>query len=72
MEFYAREFEGWGAWAAAPLFLLPFFLSFIVTAASVGRAFTELRSGGLRWETFFLICIAASPMAWLAIRRYVV
>ena len=27
---YVRQFEGWGAWAAAPLLIPPFILSFIM------------------------------------------
>ena len=34
-QFYASQLEGWGRWAAAPLFLVPLILSAILVAIGV-------------------------------------
>ena len=72
VELYARNFDGWGAWATAPLFLLPLVLSLAITAAGAGDTFSEVRSGNLRTSTLIFTAFAASPLAWLMLRRYFV
>ncbi len=72
VELYARNFDGWGAWATAPLFLLPMVLSLAIAAAGARDVFSELRSGGPRSATLILTTVAVSPFAWLMVRRYFV
>jgi len=68
---YARavvgEYEGWGAWAAAPLLLVPV----VASALFVGAALLLLtRSGGLRsgWPDWIALGVAALPLLWIAVR----
>jgi hypothetical protein len=70
VEVYARGFDGWGAWAAAPLFLLPFLLSLAVGAAGLIQCFSEKRAGELRASTVVYTVIAILPIAWLLMRRH--
>ncbi len=70
VELYARGFDGWGAWATAPLFLPPLILSLAIAAAGARDAFSEARSGSPRTSTLVYTAFAASPFAWLMVRRY--
>jgi hypothetical protein len=72
IELYARNFDGWGAWATAPLFLLPFGLSLAIAGAGAHQAFSELRSSAARSSTFLFTAVAAAPIAWLLVRRHFV
>ena len=69
VEFYARGFDGWGAWATAPLFLLPLIASVVITAAGAYDTFREVRSRRLRTSTLVFTAIAVSPLVWLLVRR---
>lgn len=72
VEIYARTFEGWGAWATAPLFLLPLVVSLAIAGGGVCQFFAELRSGHIRLPTVVCTLAAACPVLWLMVRRYVV
>jgi hypothetical protein len=72
VELYARNFDGWGAWAAAPLFLAPFFLSLAVGGVGVSRIFAEHRAGCVQASTVVSTGIALLPLAWLLVRRHFV
>ncbi len=72
VEVYARSFDGWGAWATGPLFLLPLFLSVAISAAGARDVFSELRSGGTRRSTLLFTAVAVAPTAWLMMRRHFV
>lgn len=73
-EYWIRDYDGWGAWAAAPVLILPGLLSLAFTAAFVacllGARHHEGQGGGTAWLAPALI--AAVPMMWLALRRYLV
>ena len=72
VELYARNFDGWGAWATAPLFLLPLLLSLAIGAAGAGDVFREARSGNSRISTLIFTAVALSPFAWFMVRRFFV
>jgi hypothetical protein len=72
VELYVRGYDGWGAMASAPLFLLPFALSLAITGAGALRGFLEQRAGALRKSTLVCTGIAALPIAWLLVRRHFV
>jgi hypothetical protein len=72
VEIYARGFEGWGAWAAAPLFLLPLLLSLVIGGAGAVQCWSEIRAGSLRPSTVVSTGVAALPLAWLLVRRHLV
>ncbi|MGV7220931.1 MAG: hypothetical protein ACQ9MH_05370 [Nitrospinales bacterium] len=52
LSIYVSRYEGWGAWAAAPMLLPPVFLSFIMLITGVG--FT-IHSRKLRESTVSLV-----------------
>ena len=72
VELYARNFDGWGAWATAPLFLLPLVLSLAIAAAGARDAFSQTRSDAPRTSTAVYMIVALVPFAWLMVRRYFV
>ena len=72
IELYVGNFDGWGAWAAAPLFLVPLVLSVAVAGAGATRCVLELRSGSPRPSSVVFTVVAALPIFWLLVRRYVV
>ncbi len=71
-EVYVSNFDGMGAWAAAPLFLLPMFLSLVITAAGVLQGALEWRQGTARASTAVFTVVALVPLLWLLVRRFVV
>jgi hypothetical protein len=72
VELYAGKFDGWGAWAAAPLFILPFVLGLVVTAAGCAQCEQERRAKSLRGSSIAFTLIAALPLLWIFVRRHVV
>jgi hypothetical protein len=71
VEFYVRNFDGWGAWSTAPLFLLPLILSVVIAGVGIIQLFLELRARAVRSSTVFFIAMALIPFLWLLIRRHV-
>jgi len=43
VELYASRFDGWGAWATGPLFLLPLILSLILSITGAVESIVEIR-----------------------------
>ncbi len=72
VEVYARGFDGWGAWATAPLFVLPFCVALMVSAVGAYEAVCEYRHERLRRSTMLVTAVAAFPIFWLLVRRYFV
>ena len=70
-EVYVSNFDGMGAWAAAPLFLLPLFLSIVISGAGLMRCLLGLRRGTLPIVGVLLTAVAAAPLLWLLVRRFV-
>ena len=48
IEVYASGFDGWGAWAMAPLFLVPLVLSLVIAGPGVIQCVLELRERSSR------------------------
>lgn len=71
-EVYVSHFDGRGAWAAAPLFLVPLFLSVVIAGAGVIHCIVELRNRSRLASSVLLTIVAALPVLWLLVRRYVV
>ena len=71
-EAYVSNFDGMGAWAAAPLFLLPLFLSLVIATAGSVHCAIEWRRGAGRLSTIVLTVVALLPLLWLLVRRFVV
>ena len=72
IEVYVSGFDGWGAWAAAPLFLVPLVLSLAIAGAGVVQCILELRAGCTRFSSIVFTVLAGLPLLWLLVRRYVV
>ena len=71
VEFYARNFDGWGEWATAPLFLLPLVFSVTIAGTGAVKLFLEFRNGSVRSLTMISIAVSLIPFLWLLVRRYV-
>lgn len=71
VEAYARGFDGWGAWATAPLFLLPLALSVAIAGAGAVQCILEVRAGTARTSSAVYTAVAAVPLVWLIVRRHV-
>jgi hypothetical protein len=72
VEAYARTFDGWGAWATAPLFLIPLVLGAVIGGVGVVKTLLDLRAGVLDRSTVASTILALSPVAWLLVRRHLV
>lgn len=72
IEIYASNFDGWGAWATAPLFLLPLVLSLSIAGAGVVQCVLEFRARSARASSSAFTVVAARPSFWLLVRRHIV
>ena len=72
IEIYVRNFDGWGAWSTAPLFLLPVILSFAFAGAGAAQCFLEFREGAFRRSSAVSTAIALIPFIWILVRRHLV
>ena len=68
VQFYAGQFEGWGRWAAAPLFLVPVILSVILVAIGVSICRREARANRSLGLVASATLAAAIPMLWFLAR----
>jgi hypothetical protein len=68
---YAARFDGWGAWATAPLFLLPVILSAALVLVAPFELRAEHRAGGVRQRTWVALGLAALPLLWIVWRAIV-
>jgi len=68
---YVAGFEGWGRWSAAPVLLIPVFLSLPLAVAGLLRIRAERVSGGIRAATLLSTSVAALPLAWFLWRLVV-
>jgi len=68
VQLYSREFDGWGRWAVAPLFLLPVIAS--AAFAVTGIAICRREAGASRSLTVAATAtlVAAIPALWLLAR----
>ena len=71
MEMYVRNFDGWGAWASAPLLLVPAVVSLVIVILGLVEMVIAIRAGRLNLATLLLTLIAGLPILWLGVRRFV-
>jgi hypothetical protein len=66
VEIYAAQFDGWGVWATAPLFLLPFILSVVIASAGLVKCIVEFRKGSayVLYMVFYLCRGPSSALAY--------
>lgn len=69
-EIYVGEFDGWGAWAAAPILLLPALLSLVVAIPALLRCVAATRAGRPSFRPCLQTVIASLPLVWLGVRRF--
>ena len=65
---YVGNYEGWGRWAAAPLLLVPVFLSAFMALFGAVVCRREADSGGVTKLTALAAALAALPLVWFMIR----
>ena len=68
VQFYARQFDGWGRWAAAPLFLLPVILSAVCVVIGVAMCRREAAAGRALAAIATATLVAAIPALWFVVR----
>ena len=68
LQLYAQQFEGWGRWAAAPLFLVPLVLSVILVGIGIGVCRREARDGRSLMLPASATLAAAIPALWFLAR----
>ncbi len=68
VQFYAREFDGWGRWATAPLFLAPVLLSVVWTVMGIAIVRREARAGRALAGIATATLAAALPALWFLAR----
>jgi hypothetical protein len=68
VQFYARQFDGWGRWAAAPLFLLPVMLSAVLVMFGIAICRREAAAGRALAATATATLAAAIPALWFVVR----
>jgi hypothetical protein len=72
IELYIRGYDGWGAWAAAPLLLVPAILSLPIAILGLVECATAMRARAPIGGPLLFTVVAALPLAWLGVRRFVV
>lgn len=68
VQLYASRFEGWGRWAAAPLFLVPLVLSVILVVIGIGVCRREAREGRSLALPASATLASAIPALWFLAR----
>jgi hypothetical protein len=70
VELYVSNFDGWGAWASAPLLLVPGLMSFTLVLMGGIEIFAAIRAGVSPASALFFTFIASLPICWLGVRRF--
>ncbi len=65
---YIGRYEGWGAWAAGPLLLIPIGLSAAMAVVGLGFCYGAVKRGGVDLGTALATLLAALPTIWFAVR----
>ena len=69
-ESYVRQFDGWGAWASAPILLLPGLISLAIAIPALLECVAGIRAGRLRPAMLLYTGLAGLPLLWLGVRRF--
>ena len=70
IELYVRDFEGWGAWAAAPLLLVPALLSLPIAVVGLVQCVEAARARAPLGAPLLCTLVSAIPILWLGVRRF--
>lgn len=71
VEAYVSRFDGQGAWAAAPMLLLPAIVSILIVFPGIARIVSQQRPAEEARRLVLLTTLAAAPLGWLLVRRLV-
>ena len=67
-EIYVAQFEGWGQWAAGPMFLLPLGMSAILVFAGLFQCLDARRAGQSYVSPAAATLLAGAPVLWFLVR----
>jgi hypothetical protein len=70
VESYVSNYDGWGAWAAAPLLLVPAIISLPIVILGLFECIARARVRAPILATVLLTTVSAAPVAWLGVRRF--
>jgi hypothetical protein len=70
IELYVRQFDGWGAWAAAPLLLVPGLVSLPIATMGLFDCVVATRAGAPISRSLVFTLVSAVPILWLSVRRF--
>jgi hypothetical protein len=70
IELYIRNFDGWGAWASAPLLLLPALLSLPIAILGLFDCVAAMRARAPIRAVLICTFFSALPVLWLGVRRF--
>ena len=70
IELYVRKFDGWGAWASAPLLLVPAIVSLPIVFLALLKCSAAMRARAPLFATVFFTLVSAVPIVWLGVRRF--
>lgn len=68
-DIYVYQYEGWGQWAAAPIMLIPLFLSLMTTLVGIILIIFRIRKKEPPWTMVGLSLVAISPWIYTLILR---
>lgn len=70
VELEVQRYDGWGAWAAAPLLLVPALIGLPLAIVGAADTIAAARARAPIGESARATALAALPILWLGIRRY--
>jgi hypothetical protein len=70
VELYIRDLDGWGAWAAAPLLLVPGLISLSIAILGLFDCVAASRARAPIRAPLFFTLVSALPLFWLGVRRF--
>lgn len=70
IELYVGNFDGWGAWASAPLLLVPAIVSLPIVILGLSDCIAATRARAPLLAVSLLTLVSAVPIVWLGIRRF--
>jgi hypothetical protein len=70
IELYIRNFDGWGAWASAPLLLVPAIVSLPIMILGISSCVAATRARVPFLAAFLFTTVSAVPIVWLGVRRF--
>jgi hypothetical protein len=72
VELYIKKFDGWGAWASAPLLLVPAILGIPIGLSFLLYAIQAYRGTRTVSRHIWQMILAISPLGWLMVRRFLI